>query len=1054
MKRIFIAMFWATVSNSLVSAQVLPDYKAWHINQNFDGIAAFNGATPILGVTGETLPAGWSFNGTNNNYFTGGSISSYFVDRTDSTLFNAINWLGSGSGGRGGELRFPSTSTSVDADSAIWYVEFDWTSRNAGFGYVDKQGRNCIGLMLSGSNSKNFSDGEKAGDTWYGDSFFLLYAYKPDTLSDALGGPGSLHLVNLDPVGEPYTVNITDDNGDVIGKDTVPGAFYRPFHALGGSDVARFRRAGMTWIEADSLNLSTKTNVLYRDKHTFHIKVKLNMHTQIIEEFTITQKDSTANSQTLTNIPFLAKYLAGRNSAVAEADRVITDISRIEGFSLRTTQLGAGDNSAHDYLIDNLEVYVMKPSKGVEDVTISYIDRDGMTAKPARIETGQQVGFNISLQTSDKQRFEDDNYYYAYDEAATHTANAALSEDGESLEVVKDASNILYVVFKKSVKQSGTYVWKGASSVYWSELEDNFSVNSGAPTSYQVGNPVAFSDESIVNKEVAVDENVDLQEGSLTISAPDYILSGTGSLIGTDTIYLNAPTTIAMNASPVKGGAILNVQEVTLKALTPVSNIEVKQDNSVIKIDAPSGTLSLNIEGQGGTLNYEAGSNTIYSVKTNNVSTINVLLKTSGARSSNYWSGTSASVPNDAQLNVTTDVENSIMPVAFATNLTMMDSTRVHLGDNIRVIHHANEAAAGSDRQKIGELTGSATSYLEGGFVDGRAFGYEIGSLGTDAVFDGSIRPWLSKVVQGAIIDENTMERYPDSLVWGRSGLRLDKVGEGKWTVNGTVTFPAVSSASMYNYIYVKQGTLALNNKVYFSDYIAKTAAGADSAIVASHAITVYPAATLILKDSLSAPAVNRITLKVDTTATLETNNNFVGANIIDVLGRLKGGLTVPNSISFYDKATVSLNVNSFDEGDYDVIYAAGDVTVIGSVLNITVKSATADASIPMIKSMGNMDLSFSQILVNGVDITDNTPETEGAEFVWYFDEGANEGVLLSKTTFASAIDHIAADKTTREIQYFDVLGRRIYSESKGLVIKKIIYDDNTFKVQKSFIDK
>lgn len=239
-----------------------------------------------------------------------------------------------------------------------------------------------------------------------------------------------------------------------------------------------------------------------------------------------------------------------------------------------------------------------------------------------------------------------------------------------------------------------------------------------------------------------------------------------------------------------------------------------------------------------------------------------------------------------------------------------------------------------------------------------------------------------------------------------------------------------------------------------FRDYVAKTAEGADSAVVAAHSITVYPAATLLLNDSVSTPAVNQITLKVDTTATLQTDNNFTGANIIDVFGTLKGGLTVPNSISFYDKSTVALNVNSFNKGDYDVIDAAGDVTVIGSVLDITVRSSTAGARIPIIKSPVNIDLSFSQVLVNGVDITENTPETEGVEFVWYLDEGTNEGTLLSKTNL-SAIDIIAADnKPIREIQYFNILGHRISSTGKGIVIKKIIYNDNTFKVQKSFINE
>ncbi|MDD3321234.1 MAG: hypothetical protein PHS59_07310 [Paludibacter sp.] len=1041
-----IAMLIATMNVSSKS-NVLPDYKAWHINQNFNGIAALNGQTPILGVTGETLPADWSWNNSNSNYFTN-VAGYYFVNSIDTTLFNAFQFRGGGSGGRGGELRFPSTATSEDKDSTVWFVEFDWTSSNAGF---NSTGKNAIGLMLSGSNSKNFSDGEKKGDTWYGDSFFLLYAYKPDTVPELRGGPGHLHLVNLDPKGQPSTVNVTDDAGNIIRVDTIPGSFYRPFHALGGSDLARFRRAGATWHEADSMNQSTKLNVRYKDTHQYHLKLKLNFKSQVIEEFTITQLDSTQNSQTLTNIPFLAPNMAGRNSIVPEAERIIKDISRIEGFSLRTTQLGAGGNSNFEYLIDNLEVYVMKPSKGVEDVSINYIDREGNFAKSTRLISAQEVGFKISLETEDKLRFEDENNYYAYDESATHEANASRNANGESLSVVKDSINTLYVVFKKSSKTIGTYIWNGANSTNWSELEDNFKVNGVSPFSYQVGNAVEFSDENIINKEVNINEPIHLNDAPITISAPDYVFGGTGSIIGNDTLYINAPTTIAMNASTLKGGAVVNTNEITLKSLTPLSNLMLKQDNSTVKFDVPSGSLSLNVEGQGGTVNYDAISNNIYSVKTKNVSTLNLLLKTSGAKSSNYWSGSSTSLSRNIQLNVTTDIENSIMPIAFATNLTMLDSTKVHLGDNIRIIRHANEGSGGSDRLKIGELTGSTNSFIEGGYVDGRASGYEIGSLGTDAVYDGSIRPWLSKIIQGAVIDSTTMNRQSDTLVWGRSGMRLDKVGAGKWIVNGTITFPEVTNKSMFNSINVKGGTLELNNKLYFSDYIAKNSVGQDSAVVAPHTIIVNPNSRLILGDSVVAPAINLITLKVDTLGTIECENNFIGAYNFDVLGTFKGGAKLANSFASYDKATVSMNVNNFTEGNYDVIDAQGDITIIGSVLDIKINASEEGQSIQMIKSMSNIDLSFSKVYVNGVDITGVTPETEGARYVWYFDESTNAGTLLSLVR-ETDVSNPKATKIIKKIDYYDFLGRKISKYSKGLLLKRILYEDNSVEIQKYFI--
>lgn len=1056
MKKLFtlslFALVWAFIHVNEASAKALPYYKAWYINQNFNGVAAFNGQTPILGATGTTLPSTWTWNNasstqgtkTTSMYFTNGA-SYYFVNSKDSTLFNAFQMRGGGTGGRGGELRFPSTTLSEDKDSTVWYVEFDWKSSSAGFTSV---GRNTIGLALSGSNSTNFSDGEKNTDTWYGDSFFMLYAYRGDTVPALRGGPGHLHLVNLDPNDKPATV--ANANG---GYDTIPGAFYRRFHALGGADVARFRRAGDTWQKVDSLNQTTRLNVVYRNGHYYHLKMKLNMASQMMEEFTITQNDSTANSQTLTNIPFLAKDLAGRSSIIAAANRIVKDISRIEGFSLRTSQLGSGGDSNFEYLIDNLEVYVMKPSKGLQDVTISYIDREGNIAKTARIDSAIQIGLNVSLNATDKIRFEDQNNYYAYDAEATHVANANRGVDGESLSVVKDSINTLYVVFKKSPKTTGTYVWSGSNSTNWSELEDNFSVNNVSPYSYQIGNSVEFSDASLVNKEVDINEPINLVDGNLTVSAPNYVLAGTGSLIGNNKMIINAPFSLAMNASALKGGAELNASEVTIQSLTPLADLKVMQDNSVVKFSAPSGTLNLNVEGQGGVLNYQAISNTVYSVKTKNVSTVNLLLKTSGAKSTNYWSGSSASLPHSAQLNVTTDMFGTKMPIAFATNLTMLDSAKVHLGDNVRLIRHANEGSGGTDKLKIGELSGVAGSYLEGGYVDGRASGYEIGSLGTDAVFNGTIRPWLSRIAQGAVIDSTTMTRQPDTLIWGRSGIRIDKVGSGKWTVNGKIIFPGVTAKTMYNSITAKKGTLELN-KIYFSDYITKSKlTSTDSAVVAPHAILVSPTATLVLKDSVVTPSVNLVTLKVDTLGTLITNNNYIGVSAMDVLGTINGGVKLGNSFAAYSKATVAMNVAKFMDGNYDVIDAQGDVTIIGSVLDIKVISSEVGQKIAMIRSMGNVDLSFSKVLVNGEDITGITADSPGAKYVWYLDEATNAGTLLSLVK-ATDVRNPNSTKTIKKVEYFDVLGRQIQRYSKGLVLKRITYDDNSIETQKSYISE
>jgi len=693
-----------------------------------------------------------------------------------------------------------------------------------------------------------------------------------------------------------------------------------------------------------------------------------------------------------------------------------------------------GSTGANRYVpcLDNLQVYHKRESAGTANASINYIDREGNTIKPATVFNDQQIGFGIQLSKEDKARFADDAYYYVYDEAATHASNVTKGLDGESLTVVAGDTNRLNVVYKKTAITNGLYVWSGAASATWNELEDNFSVNKGAAISYQKGNAVEFSDAEATNKEIVINDVIEMDSSRLTISAAGYSLTGTGSITGTDTLYVNAPATLAVS-NQLAGGAIINTSALTLAHASPATKLKLNVDKTYLNLE-PNGAFSTPIEGMGGELFIKASVGANYSPIITNSSVVNLELPVSGSKS-NYWVG---SFPkHTAQLNVISSEEGMKAPTGFAVNESVLDSVKVHLGDNVRMIRYYNENDNGNSTIRIGELTGSPNSFIEGGYVNGRACGYEIGSLGTDAVFDGSIRPYLSRVYEGAVIDSSTMERLPDSLAWSISGLKLSKVGKGSWTVNGKITMPNPTATKRYNAIIAKEGILILSQKIAFSS---------DSV---PHLIQVKAGATLILKDSIITEPGNQMVTTVDTLGVLECNNTYLGTNIVDVLGTLKGGVTVPNSFSAYDSATIKMTVNSFAEGDYHMISAQGDVTVIGSVLDITVNASTAGMSIPMITSMGNMDLGFSKVLVNGVDITENTPETEGADFAWFFDEANNAGSLMCMKT-ASSLKNPVLQKVVKEVQYYNVLGQSVKANTKGLVIEKVVFEDNTVETRKT----
>ena len=71
------------------------------------------------------------------------------------------------------------------------------------------------------------------------------------------------------------------------------------------------------------------------------------------------------------------------------------------------------------------------------------MDRDGEQAKEPRIEPLQEVGNPYRLLNADKLSYFNDahSFYYAYDADATHAANAAKGEDGESVVVSLDGDN-------------------------------------------------------------------------------------------------------------------------------------------------------------------------------------------------------------------------------------------------------------------------------------------------------------------------------------------------------------------------------------------------------------------------------------------------------------------------------------------------------------------------------------------------------------------------------------------------------------------------------------
>lgn len=92
-----------------------------------------------------------------------------------------------------------------------------------------------------------------------------------------------------------------------------------------------------------------------------------------------------------------------------------------------------------------------------------------------------------------------------------------------------------------------------------------------------------------------------------------------------------------------------------------------------------------------------------------------------------------------------------------------------------------------------------------------------------------------------------------------------------------------------------------------------------------------------------------------------------------------------------------------------------------------------------------------------GSSIAEYTHEYTGGPTSLYFystSGGINFYVISATNIVTSSVNNIDANKAIVSEKYYDVLGREIQSNSNGLVIRKITYDDGTTASLKTYIRK
>lgn len=614
-----------------------------------------------------------------------------------------------------------------------------------------------------------------------------------------------------------------------------------------------------------------ETNVAFVPEAWYHLEYILNFDTKKMS-VTITQNDNPENTQTIQDLDFISD----------EAP----DFQYINIAHTRPS----GGNSNYDFNLDNLQISEMVASEGQASVTVHYKDLDGNTIKPDRVDPDQEISLEYYLTAEDKASFSSGGFYYAYD-------MTAMEED---FVVVAGGGVEITAKFKKSPLTAGTYTWKGNNSELWNELDLNFTTDGANTLPYQNGNNVQFSDAG-APKDVIISGNMIFNNNSMVINTEGYNITGAGSLSGTGKIEVNASASLGFLS---KLPDPLELKAGTLE----VTNVDLAKSYSItggttLKLSTSS-DFSKEVAVTGEVLNIEANQNSNpYSLKISGdeLKTVNINLLQSGQNKTptwpNNWSGTT--FPENVAVNVTTALTDTT--AAFAFGGANLEKCTVTLGDNVRAFNFYNNENKGA-RLKFGALNGTAGSTLEGGFVDAvdRVIAYEVGGLGTDATFEGTIKNYGATTV---------------------APLNIYKVGAGKWTLTGNSGFTSTM-------VSVDEGTLVIEGALGMADpeanyLLIKEARVAEGAVLAGsgelNALDVTVSGTIT--DNLSIIGNLIMTLSES------TMSDDGGIMLINVNGNDIDKVTLGGELYYGGKLKV--NVTALPEaGDYQIIEAGDYIPV------------------------------------------------------------------------------------------------------------------------------
>lgn len=515
---------------------------------------------------------------------------------------------------------------------------------------------------------------------------------------------------------------------------------------------------------------ATSTTYLGADftlSKTYTIYVALNFQTKTITTFKISDKSNPEISATYNNLPFI------NNSA--------TNLSNFDIVGTRPNS----SNTSFNAFIDNLKIYRLIDA-ATASVTINYKDSEGNLLKTSRVQPDLEVGTTYYATDDDKATFFDDNFYYAY--------NAAASTDN----VVVAEGAVINLIFKKTAKLSGTYIWSGNANSNWNNADENFSVGASPFMGYQDNNPILFPAVP-VTKTVNLNANLTIGDNDITMFGDGYNFSGTGSIAGSGKFILGMQagetTTLGirnnMSKVEIQGGEAILTNDLGTATYDLADGAKITLQTGAEFNKAITGT---------GTVTIQTNSNVFYNNTLTGPSTVNLILGVSGSISGGVdWSSkVLTAMPANAQVNVTTTQESA----GYGVAANSLQNSKLNLCDNTRLLFNYNPAEGGGTIISVGELNGSSSASIEGGWVNSatRGLNYYIGGLGTDATYNGIFKNY------------STAPTAP---------LNIYKKGAGIWTLNGA------SPDFILGTLHVDEGTVIMNGSIPQAGVVVNVASGA-----------------------------------------------------------------------------------------------------------------------------------------------------------------------------------------------------------------------------------